>query len=209
MTAIIKASALLANKLSKNSVEQSISRVSKDLVLLNHTGWKFLTYKKIKKDVSNIFFKLIDLKFFYILNKNKEKWYKSNLIEELNVSELEFRTFKNKKDKLKVDNSTLINIKSEEVKDNYDIDLKIIMLFQWSDWKLYSITSSKTNYKLLFKFFENNNNNYDIVFKLSSTIYTDNWNDFSVLDYSLNEKEKIEKKDLTKEIEEFIKIYNL
>lgn len=204
-----KPSSILMNKLSKNSVEQSVSRVSKDLVLLNYKGWKFYTYKNIIKDLSEKSFKLIDIKFFYVLNEDKKKWYKSNLIEELNINELEFRTFKNKKDKLKINNSSIINIESEEVKDKYGINLKIVLLLQWSDWKLYSITASKTNYRLLFKFFEENNNNYNIVFNLSSTIYTDNWNDFSVLGYNLNEKYNIEKKDLTNQMKEFIKIYNL
>ena len=69
----IKASSILASKLSKNNFEQLSINHSNNLVLLNYVGWKTLTYKNIKKDISNIDFKLIDLKLFYVLNENKEK----------------------------------------------------------------------------------------------------------------------------------------
>jgi len=97
----------LSSKLSKKSIDNSFSINDKNLILLNFKSWNFETYKWIKKDLSNIFFKINDLKFFYTISSDS-KSYKSKLIDSLDEKQLEFRLFSSKTTKLKINDSTLL-----------------------------------------------------------------------------------------------------
>lgn len=196
----------LSSKLSKKSIDNSFTTTDKNLVLLNFKSWNFETYKWIKKDLSNIFFKINDLKFFYTISKDS-KSYKSKLIDSLDEKQLEFRLFSNKTTKLKINDNTLINLDNLD-QFEYRKSYNIVLFLQWSDDKMYIITASKTNYILLYKFFEENNSDFDVEFSLWFKPYTDEWFDFIVMDYILKDWKNIVKKDFSKTIESFINKFN-
>ncbi len=196
----------LSSKLSKKSIDNSFTTTDKNLVLLNFKSWNFETYKWIKKDLSNIFFKINDLKFFYTISKDS-KSYKSKLIDSLDEKQLEFRLFSNKTTKLKINDNTLINLDNLD-QFEYRKSYNIVLFLQWSDDKMYIITASKTNYILLYKFFEENNSDFDVEFSLWFKPYTDEWFDFIVMDYILKDWKNIIKKDFSKTIESFINKFN-
>jgi len=90
----------------------------------------------------------------------------------------------------------------------YRKSYNIVLFLQWSDDKMYIITASKTNYILLYKFFEENNSDFDVEFSLWFKPYTDEWFDFIVMDYILKDWKNIVKKDFSKTIESFINKFN-
>jgi len=192
----------LSSKLSKKSIDNSFSINDKNLILLNFKSWNFETYKWIKKDLSNIFFKINDLKFFYTISSDS-KSYKSKLIDSLDEKQLEFRLFSSKTTKLKINDSTLINLNNLD-QFEYRKSYNIVLFLQWSDDKMYIITASKTNYILLYKFFEENNSDFDVEFSLWFKPYTDEWFDFIVMDYILKDWKNIVKKDFSKTIESLV-----
>jgi len=196
----------LSSKLSKKSIDNSFSINDKKLILLNFKSWNFETYKWIKKDLSNIFFKINDIKFFYTISSDS-KSYKSKLIDSLDEKQLEFRLFSSKATKLKINDSTLINLNNLD-QFEYRKSYNIVLFLQWSDDKMYIITASKTNYILLYKFFEENNSDFDVEFSLWFKPYTDEWFDFIVMDYILKDWKNIVKKDFSKTIESFINKFN-
>lgn len=199
------ASNILAKKLSNDNKNKFVNP-SKNLVVWTFKSWDVVSYKWEKINMKDKIYKLKDINFFYTI-KNNDKSYKSNLLEDLEWKEFEFRTFSNKNSKLKINSSTLIDI-SKLDKKTYNLSYNIVLFLQWEDDKLYVITASKTNYSLLLEFFESNGMDYDIEFSLWYKPYTVEWFDFMVIDYILKDDKKIINKEFDSEIQLFHTIFN-